>query len=67
MKHQREQHKTPKEVECYRCGGRHYATHCRFKDVDCRSCGKEAHLAKVCRSSKKRSQQPVTLETIQIC
>ncbi|XP_011410599.1 PREDICTED: uncharacterized protein LOC105316966 [Amphimedon queenslandica] len=53
MKHQREKHKTPKEIECYKCGGRHYATHCHFKDVNCRSCGKKGHLAKVCCSSKK--------------
>ena len=53
MKHQRERHKPQKDIECYRCGGSHYATHCRFKDVDCCRCGKKGHLAKVCHSSKK--------------
>ena len=37
-------------VECYRCGGNHYATKCKFIDADCRKCGKKGHLARVCRS-----------------
>ena len=60
MKHQREQHKPQKDIECYRCGGSHYATHCRFKDVDCRRCGKKGHLAKVCHSSKKEDHNNQT-------
>ena len=39
-------------VECYRCGGAHLATKCRFKDTECRLCKKKGHLARVCRSKK---------------
>ena len=39
-------------VECYRCGGAHLATECRFMDTECRLCKKKGHLARVCRSKK---------------
>ena len=39
-------------VECYRCGGAHLATDCRFKDSECRWCKKKGHIARVCRSKK---------------
>uniref|UniRef100_A0A1X7VLF9 CCHC-type domain-containing protein n=1 Tax=Amphimedon queenslandica TaxID=400682 RepID=A0A1X7VLF9_AMPQE len=45
------------KVECYRCGGDHYATICKFIEADCRLCGKKGHLARVCRSQKKKPQQ----------
>ena len=45
-----------KKIECYRCGGNHYATKCRFINVDCRACGKKGHLARVCRTSKGKPQ-----------
>ena len=55
---------TPKK--CYRCGGKHLASQCRFKSEQCHSCGKCGHIAKVCQSrpqSKKaqatRNSQPV--------
>ena len=35
----------PATVECYRCGGNHYATKCRFMEATCRTCGKKGHLA----------------------
>ena len=38
---------------CYRCGGKHLATACRFRDSECHNCGKKGHLAKVCRSKPK--------------
>ena len=47
----------PATVECYRCGGHHYATKCRFMEATCRTCGKKGHLAQVCRSSAKGSFQ----------
>uniref|UniRef100_A0A1X7UD72 Uncharacterized protein n=1 Tax=Amphimedon queenslandica TaxID=400682 RepID=A0A1X7UD72_AMPQE len=45
------------KVECYRCGGDHYATKCKFIEADCRLCGKKGHLARVCRSRKEKPQQ----------
>ena len=35
--------------ECYRCGGRHQASTCRFKGVECHNCGKRGHIARVCQ------------------
>ena len=37
-------------TECYRCGGTHSSSSCRFKTADCRYCGKKGHIARVCRS-----------------
>ncbi len=37
---------------CYRCGGKHLSSHCRFRDAECHACGKTGHIAKVCRSKK---------------
>ena len=38
--------------DCYRCGGKHPATHCRYKEYDCHYCKKKGHLASVCRKKK---------------
>ena len=48
-----------KPVVCYRCGGAHLATQCRFIDAICRGCGKKGHIVKVCRSNTaSRTSQP---------
>ncbi len=47
--------------DCYRCGGRHQSSECRFRDVDCRACGKKGHIARVCRSKGKETK-PVSTE-----
>jgi hypothetical protein len=48
----------PFRVFCYRCGGAHYATKCKFIDAECRACHKRGHIAIVCKSKTKyRGQQ----------
>ena len=45
---------------CYRCGGQHPPTGCRFKDYQCHYCGKTGHLQKVCHKKKnghRKTQQ----------
>ena len=48
----------PPDGECYRCAGEHSADNCRFKNVDCRYCGKRGHIARACRMRLQRKQQP---------
>ena len=38
------------QLSCYRCGGDHLPTKCRFKDTVCHACKKRGHIVKVCRS-----------------
>ena len=44
---------------CYRCGGKHDATTCRYKEFECRNCHKKGHLEKACRKKarERNSQQ----------
>ncbi|GFO29285.1 polyprotein [Plakobranchus ocellatus] len=49
-------HFTPRK--CYRCGGPHAHTSCKFKDSKCFKCQKIGHLAKVCRSSDPHKSRP---------
>ncbi len=37
---------------CDSCGGLHLRKTCRFRHVVCRSCNRQGHIAKVCRSEK---------------
>ena len=39
-------------AECYRCGNAHDPRDCRFQDVNCYFCGRQGHIAAVCRSKK---------------
>ena len=41
---------------CYRCGGMHSPSDCRFKDTVCSYCKKMGHITRACRS-KGRQQQ----------
>ena len=43
---------------CYRCGGQHDASRCRFKESLCNFCGKKGHIQRVCRSRRREPQQP---------
>ena len=45
-------------VECYCCGGPHFATECQLKDSECKNCKKKGHLARVCRSKKAENSRP---------
>ena len=40
---------------CYRCGGKHDHTVCRFKDSECYACGKSGHIASVCKSKPPKT------------
>lgn len=35
-----------KSMECYSCGGAHFANDCSFKDLVCHNCQKKGHIAK---------------------
>ena len=51
---------------CYRCGGRHHSSKCRFKEENCHYCGKKKHISRVCRSrlgSQRKPQQEKTQPT----
>ena len=52
---------------CHRCHGKHLATVCRFKEVQCHACGKKGHISKACRSRRnpteasRKNKHPQTL------
>ena len=48
---------------CYRCGGQHFDRDCRFKDAECRKCGKKGHIARACRS-KPAATPPTTQKSV---
>ena len=48
---------------CYRCGGQHFDQDCRFKDAECRKCGKKGHIARACRS-KPAATPPTTQKSV---
>ena len=47
----------PPPNPCYRCGGRHKSSVCKFKEENCHFCGKRGHISRVCRS-RQRQQHP---------
>ena len=46
------------EINCYRCGGKHYPKSCHFKDARCYACGKLGNLSRVCQTKRKDNQTP---------
>ena len=46
------------DTGCYRCGGKHQASRCKFKDYECHFCKKKGHLAAVCRKKKQAKSEP---------
>lgn len=57
---------TPSPVhsgDCRSCGGKHARKDCRFREAECRNCGKKGHIAKVCMGRPKSEQvQQISLE-----
>ncbi|XP_062374782.1 uncharacterized protein K02A2.6-like [Sardina pilchardus] len=52
-----EKGKSQKSIECYRCGGTHFANDCGFKDSVCHNCQKKGHIAKMCRGTKNKQRK----------
>ena len=58
----------PQGPECYRCGGKHRATECKFRETECLVCKKKGHIARACRSKQRpqiRTHQFLTSTTDQ--
>ena len=49
---------SPKPKRCHRCGRRHDASTCKFKDARCHKCGKVGHISPVCRTASPPPQSP---------
>ncbi len=49
---------TQPKTDCYRCGGQHKQQDCWFREVNCNSCGKGGHIARVCHSKVKPQKKP---------
>ena len=45
------------DSECYRCGEKHEASACRFKDAQCFKCGRRGHISKACRGDKNKKKK----------
>ena len=41
---------------CYRCGGKHDPSHCRFREAECHYCKKRGHIATVCHKKSRQKQ-----------
>ena len=47
-----------KQDACYRCGGHHKASECWCRNIECYHCGKQGHLARVCRGKRGDDKEP---------
>ena len=43
----------PQVPECYRCGGKHRAIECKFRETECLVCKKKGHIVRACRSKQR--------------
>ena len=48
----------PKKKSCYRCGRNHEEKDCKFREATCHSCGKQGHIAPVCKSRSRQTPPP---------
>ena len=53
----------PPTGTCYRCGGKHNQSTCRFKSEVCHFCNKRGHIAKVCKGRIAQTKTPVTVDS----
>ena len=44
------------KTACYRCGGKHDPSHCRFREAECHYCKKRGHIATVCHKKSRQKQ-----------
>ena len=51
---------------CYRCGGKHLANHCRFKEAECHACRKKGHIANVCKFKKSGSSRRASKAALKV-
>jgi len=53
--------------ECYRCGHKHNAADCRFKNIEYHKCGKKGHIARMCGSKPEpRPSHKLTQHTTHV-
>ena len=55
-----------KEPQCYRCGGKHDSTRCRFKDYECHYCKKRGNLAAAYCKKKQAERAQNTEQAHQV-
>ena len=48
----------PKKKSCYCCGRYHEEKDCKFREVTGHSCGKQGHIAPVCKSRSRQTPPP---------
>ena len=52
-----EGHSSNAQSYCSRCGGKHSAAVCYFKDAECHYCKKRGHITRVCRRRPQQQRQ----------
>ncbi len=57
--HQKSSNTPPQDQSraCYRCGGKHQPTVCKFKEAVCHYCKKTGHISRVCRAKAQKEKK----------